>query len=55
MMNAINTKLLLAILVVLTLIIVMEVKRNQPVQMDPITANKLSNAARPLDKPFLVP
>ena len=54
-MNAIQIKILLAILAVLTVIATWEVHRDKPVQMDPVGLKKSSNGARPLTKPYLVP
>jgi len=54
-MNAIQTKLLLAILALLTVIAAIEIRRNRPIQIDPAVVNKLSNAAAPPQKPYLVP
>ena len=54
-MNAIQTKLLLAILALLAVIAAIEIRRNRPIQIDPVVVNKLSNAAVPPPKPYLVP
>ena len=54
-MNAIQTKLLLAIFALLTLIAAIEIRRNRPIQIDPVVVNKLSNVAVPPQKPYLVP
>jgi hypothetical protein len=53
-LNALQIKILLAILAVLIVIAAVEVRRNRPIQLDPATANKLSHAATPT-KPYTVP
>jgi len=54
-MNAIQTKLLLAILALLIVIAAIEIRRNRSIQIDPAVVNKLSDAAIPPQKPYLVP
>ena len=54
-LNTAQIKILLAILAVLVVIAAIEVRRNQPIWIDPATQNKLSHAAEAPKKPYLVP
>ena len=53
-LNALQIKILLAILTVLTVIAAVEIRRDRSIRVDPATANKLSHGAAPT-KPYTVP
>jgi hypothetical protein len=55
MTSAIQTKILLSILAVLTMFVTWYMQRSEPLQMDQVIQQKLSHAAAPQAKPYLIP